>query len=61
MITVLSLHVLRVWQERKLLATAKQMLQDSKTKIEIIRMHIVKVSQSAGGMDDTVDPAGRVC
>uniref|UniRef100_A0A8C9EW89 protein kinase C n=1 Tax=Pavo cristatus TaxID=9049 RepID=A0A8C9EW89_PAVCR len=44
-------------KERKLLATAKQMLQDSKTKIEIIRMHIVKVSQSAGGMDDTVDPA----
>uniref|UniRef100_A0A8C0ECJ7 protein kinase C n=1 Tax=Bubo bubo TaxID=30461 RepID=A0A8C0ECJ7_BUBBB len=32
------------------------MLQDSKTKIEIIRMHIVKVSQSAGGMEDTVDP-----
>uniref|UniRef100_A0A8C9EWF7 Serine/threonine-protein kinase N3 n=1 Tax=Pavo cristatus TaxID=9049 RepID=A0A8C9EWF7_PAVCR len=32
-------------KERKLLATAKQMLQDSKTKIEIIRMHIVKVSQ----------------
>uniref|UniRef100_A0A669Q5E3 protein kinase C n=1 Tax=Phasianus colchicus TaxID=9054 RepID=A0A669Q5E3_PHACC len=44
-------------KERKLLATAKQMLQDSKTKIEIIRMHIVKVSQSAGGMEDTVDPA----
>uniref|UniRef100_A0A669QD08 Serine/threonine-protein kinase N3 n=1 Tax=Phasianus colchicus TaxID=9054 RepID=A0A669QD08_PHACC len=43
-------------KERKLLATAKQMLQDSKTKIEIIRMHIVKVSQSAGGMEDTVDP-----
>uniref|UniRef100_A0A8C2UG40 Serine/threonine-protein kinase N3 n=1 Tax=Coturnix japonica TaxID=93934 RepID=A0A8C2UG40_COTJA len=39
-------------KERKLLATAKQMLQDSKTKIEIIRMHIVKVSQSAGGMED---------
>lgn len=53
--------MLSVWQERKLLATAKQMLQDSKTKIEIIRMHIVKVSQSAGGMEDTVDPAGRVC
>ncbi|NXJ08559.1 PKN2 kinase, partial [Odontophorus gujanensis] len=44
-------------KERKLLATAKQMLQDSKTKIEIIRMHIVKVSQSTGGMEDTVDPA----
>uniref|UniRef100_A0A663EYV5 protein kinase C n=1 Tax=Aquila chrysaetos chrysaetos TaxID=223781 RepID=A0A663EYV5_AQUCH len=47
-------------KERKLLATAQQMLQDSKTKIEIIRMHIVKVSQSAGGMEDTVDPAGKV-
>uniref|UniRef100_A0A8D0F272 Serine/threonine-protein kinase N3 n=1 Tax=Strix occidentalis caurina TaxID=311401 RepID=A0A8D0F272_STROC len=41
-------------KERKLLATAQQMLQDSKTKIEIIRMHIVKVSQSAGGMEDTL-------
>uniref|UniRef100_A0A8B9ESA9 protein kinase C n=1 Tax=Anser cygnoides TaxID=8845 RepID=A0A8B9ESA9_ANSCY len=44
-------------KERKLLATAQQMLQDSKTKIEIIRMQIVKVSQSAGGMEDAVDPA----
>ncbi|NXN27561.1 PKN2 kinase, partial [Nycticryphes semicollaris] len=47
-------------KERKLLATAQQMLQDSKTKIEIIRMHIVKVSQSAGGIEDTVDPAVRM-
>ncbi|NWX06545.1 PKN2 kinase, partial [Caloenas nicobarica] len=47
-------------KERKLLATAQQMLRDSKTKIEIIRMHIVKVSQSAGGMEDTVDPAVRM-
>ncbi|KFU97736.1 Serine/threonine-protein kinase N2, partial [Pterocles gutturalis] len=47
-------------KERKLLATAQQMLQDSKTKIEIIRMHIVKVSQSAGGMEDTVDSAVRM-
>uniref|UniRef100_A0A8C0VWW5 protein kinase C n=1 Tax=Cyanistes caeruleus TaxID=156563 RepID=A0A8C0VWW5_CYACU len=47
-------------KERKLLATAQQMLQDSKTKIEIIRMHIVKVSQSAAGMEDTVDPSGNI-
>nr|XP_025966583.1 serine/threonine-protein kinase N3 isoform X2 [Dromaius novaehollandiae] len=47
-------------KERKLLATAQQMLQDSKTKIEIIRMHIVKVSQSAGGIEDAVDPAVRM-
>uniref|UniRef100_A0A8D0HF72 Protein kinase N1 n=1 Tax=Sphenodon punctatus TaxID=8508 RepID=A0A8D0HF72_SPHPU len=39
-------------KERKLLATAQQMLQDSKTKIELIRMQIVKVSQSAGGVED---------
>uniref|UniRef100_A0A8U8C1P5 protein kinase C n=1 Tax=Geospiza parvula TaxID=87175 RepID=A0A8U8C1P5_GEOPR len=49
-----------ICNSRKLLATAQQMLQDSKTKIEIIRMHIVKVSQSAGGMEDTVDPAGNI-
>nr|XP_009683317.1 PREDICTED: serine/threonine-protein kinase N3 [Struthio camelus australis] len=47
-------------KERKLLATAQQMLQDSKTKIEIIRMHIVKVSQTAGRMEDTEDPAVRM-
>ncbi|KFW77271.1 Serine/threonine-protein kinase N2, partial [Manacus vitellinus] len=47
-------------KERKLLATAQQMLQDSKTKIEIIRMHIVKVSQAAGGMEEAVDPAVRM-
>ncbi|NXH12057.1 PKN2 kinase, partial [Bucco capensis] len=47
-------------KERKLLATAQQMLQDSKTKIEIIRMHIGKASQAAAGMEDAVDPAVRV-
>uniref|UniRef100_A0A8C7PBX8 protein kinase C n=1 Tax=Oncorhynchus mykiss TaxID=8022 RepID=A0A8C7PBX8_ONCMY len=33
-------------KDRKLLATAQQMLQDSKTKIEFIRMQILKGSQS---------------
>lgn len=33
-------------QDRKLLATAQQMLQDSKTKIEFIRMQILKASQT---------------
>ncbi|KAJ7986667.1 hypothetical protein DPEC_G00342260 [Dallia pectoralis] len=33
-------------KDRKLLATAQQMLQDSKTKIEFIRMHILKASQT---------------
>uniref|UniRef100_A0A8D0H904 protein kinase C n=1 Tax=Sphenodon punctatus TaxID=8508 RepID=A0A8D0H904_SPHPU len=47
-------------KERKLLATAQQMLQDSKTKIELIRMQIVKVSQSAGGVEDAMDPAATL-
>uniref|UniRef100_A0A8C3SKD7 Protein kinase C n=1 Tax=Chelydra serpentina TaxID=8475 RepID=A0A8C3SKD7_CHESE len=46
--------------DRKLLATAQQMLQDSKTKIELIRMQIVKISQSAGGIEDAMDPAVKV-
>ncbi|XP_061459537.1 serine/threonine-protein kinase N3 isoform X2 [Rhineura floridana] len=47
-------------KERKLLATAEQMLHESKTKIELIRMQIVKVSQAVGGTEgDTVDPAAR--
>ncbi|XP_074871434.1 serine/threonine-protein kinase N3 [Carettochelys insculpta] len=44
-------------QDRKLLARAQQMLQDSKTKIELIRMQIVKVSQLVGGIEEAVDPA----
>lgn len=34
-------------QDRKLLATAQQMFQDSKTKIEFIRMQILKASQAS--------------
>ncbi|XP_015260528.1 PREDICTED: serine/threonine-protein kinase N2-like [Cyprinodon variegatus] len=34
-------------QDRKLLAAAQQMLQDSKTKIEFIRMQILKASQAS--------------
>ncbi|XP_077162011.1 serine/threonine-protein kinase N3 isoform X2 [Paroedura picta] len=46
-------------KERKLLAAAQQMLQDSKMKIELIRMQIVKASQSTGGGEDPVGPAVR--
>ncbi|NXX51495.1 PKN2 kinase, partial [Tricholaema leucomelas] len=46
-------------KERKLLAAAQQVLQDSKTKMEIIRMHIGRVSQSAG-LEDAADGAGEV-
>uniref|UniRef100_A0A3B5KTR2 protein kinase C n=1 Tax=Xiphophorus couchianus TaxID=32473 RepID=A0A3B5KTR2_9TELE len=34
------------FQDRKMLATAQQMLQDSRTKIELLRMQIVKVGQA---------------
>lgn len=34
-------------QDRKLLAAAQQMLQDSRTKIEFIRMQILKASQTS--------------
>ncbi|XP_024119384.1 serine/threonine-protein kinase N2 [Oryzias melastigma] len=40
-------------KDRKLLATAQQMLQDSKTKIEFIRMQILKASQETELSFDT--------
>ncbi|XP_064420212.1 serine/threonine-protein kinase N2 [Latimeria chalumnae] len=42
-------------KDRKMLAAAQQMLQDSKTKIELIRMQIVKVTNSMGCPDDDLD------
>uniref|UniRef100_A0A8C1MNN3 protein kinase C n=1 Tax=Cyprinus carpio TaxID=7962 RepID=A0A8C1MNN3_CYPCA len=36
-------------KDRKMLSTAQQMLQDSKTKIELLRMQIVKVTQAREG------------
>lgn len=36
-------------KDRKMLATAQQMLQDSRTKIELLRMQIIKVSQARDG------------
>uniref|UniRef100_A0A8C7HMM8 protein kinase C n=1 Tax=Oncorhynchus kisutch TaxID=8019 RepID=A0A8C7HMM8_ONCKI len=43
-------------KDRKLLATAQQMLQDSKTKIEFIRMQILKGSQAS---DDSAPPLAQ--
>uniref|UniRef100_A0A3Q2CLS8 Protein kinase N3 n=1 Tax=Cyprinodon variegatus TaxID=28743 RepID=A0A3Q2CLS8_CYPVA len=37
------------FKDRKMLATAQQMLQDSRTKIELLRMQIIKVSQAREG------------
>ncbi|XP_076019936.1 serine/threonine-protein kinase N2 isoform X2 [Genypterus blacodes] len=49
-------------KDRKLLSTAQQMLQDSRTKIELLRMQIVKVSQAREGERDTTDglPVGMI-
>lgn len=41
-------------QDRKMLSTAQQMVQDSRTKIELLRMQIVKVSQVKDGERDSV-------
>uniref|UniRef100_A0A3Q3ISQ8 protein kinase C n=1 Tax=Monopterus albus TaxID=43700 RepID=A0A3Q3ISQ8_MONAL len=43
-------------KDRKLLATAQQMLQDSKTKIEFIRMQILKASQASELSFENHDP-----
>uniref|UniRef100_A0A8C9VRH2 protein kinase C n=1 Tax=Scleropages formosus TaxID=113540 RepID=A0A8C9VRH2_SCLFO len=44
-------------KDRKLLSTAQQMLRDSRTKIELIRMQIVKVTQAREGRPlDTISP-----
>uniref|UniRef100_A0A4W4E1D8 Protein kinase N3 n=1 Tax=Electrophorus electricus TaxID=8005 RepID=A0A4W4E1D8_ELEEL len=37
------------FSDRKMLSTAQQMLQDSRTKIELLRMQIVKVTQAREG------------
>uniref|UniRef100_A0A8C2C9T7 protein kinase C n=1 Tax=Cyprinus carpio TaxID=7962 RepID=A0A8C2C9T7_CYPCA len=43
-------------KDRKMLSTAQQMLQDSKTKIELLRMQIVKVTQARDGERETTHP-----
>uniref|UniRef100_A0A8C2L8I6 protein kinase C n=1 Tax=Cyprinus carpio TaxID=7962 RepID=A0A8C2L8I6_CYPCA len=43
-------------KDRKMLSTAQQMLQDSKTKIELLRMQIVKVTQAREGERETTHP-----
>uniref|UniRef100_A0A8C2LBT7 protein kinase C n=1 Tax=Cyprinus carpio TaxID=7962 RepID=A0A8C2LBT7_CYPCA len=43
-------------KDRKMLSTAQQMLQDSKTKIELLRMQIVKVTQAREGERETTQP-----
>lgn len=47
-------------QDRKLLAAAQQMLQDSKTKIEFIRMQILKASQASELSFESNDMMGKM-
>ncbi len=51
-LTVSSIH-LSVLQDKKLLQSAQQMLQDNKTKIDIIRMQIRKAMQATEQTEDT--------
>ncbi|TRY83612.1 hypothetical protein DNTS_022095 [Danionella cerebrum] len=46
-------------KDRKMLSTAQQMLQDSRTKIELLRMQIVKVTQAREGERETTQHEGR--
>uniref|UniRef100_A0AAY4E024 protein kinase C n=1 Tax=Denticeps clupeoides TaxID=299321 RepID=A0AAY4E024_9TELE len=44
-------------KDRKMLSTAQQMLQDSRTKIELLRMQIIKVTQAREGeREATISP-----
>ncbi|KAF4073034.1 hypothetical protein AMELA_G00254220 [Ameiurus melas] len=46
-------------KDRKMLSTAQQMLQDSRTKIELLRMQIVKVTQAREGEREASETNGR--
>lgn len=52
-VMIYSLSCLGSHQDKKMLQTAQQMLQDSKTKIDIIRMQIRKAVQATEHNDDT--------
>ncbi|XP_067826056.1 serine/threonine-protein kinase N2-like [Heptranchias perlo] len=47
-------------KDRKMLAAAQQMLQDSKIKIDIIRMQIVKVTRTIGTSEDSSETVGTI-
>uniref|UniRef100_A0AAY4B8R0 protein kinase C n=1 Tax=Denticeps clupeoides TaxID=299321 RepID=A0AAY4B8R0_9TELE len=48
-------------KDKKLLQTAQQMLQDSKTKIDIIRMQIRKAMQATEQTEETQGPSPDLC
>ncbi|XP_051893432.1 serine/threonine-protein kinase N2-like [Pristis pectinata] len=47
-------------KDRKMLAAAQQMLQDSKIKIDIIRMQIIKVTRTIGTPEDASETPGAI-
>ncbi|KAL4660325.1 serine/threonine-protein kinase N2-like [Arapaima gigas] len=52
-----SIHSVK---DRKMLSMAQQMLQDSRTKIELIRMHILKVTQAGEESQEVGQAQGRL-
>uniref|UniRef100_A0A8C9X4T6 protein kinase C n=1 Tax=Sander lucioperca TaxID=283035 RepID=A0A8C9X4T6_SANLU len=50
-------------KDRKMVTTAQQMLQDSRTKIELLRMQIIKVGQARDGERDGLQghPVEMIC
>ncbi|XP_026866068.2 serine/threonine-protein kinase N2 isoform X1 [Electrophorus electricus] len=56
---IIQTYASRSVKDRKMLSTAQQMLQDSRTKIELLRMQIVKVTQAREGEREATAPDGR--
>ncbi|XP_028981010.2 serine/threonine-protein kinase N2 [Esox lucius] len=56
---IIQTYVSSSVKDRRMLSTAQQMLQDSRTKIELLRMQIVKVTQAREGQRDNTETAGR--
>uniref|UniRef100_A0A6Q2X7E4 protein kinase C n=1 Tax=Esox lucius TaxID=8010 RepID=A0A6Q2X7E4_ESOLU len=55
---IIQTYVSSSVKDRRMLSTAQQMLQDSRTKIELLRMQIVKVTQAREGQRDNTETAG---
>uniref|UniRef100_A0A4W4DZ50 Protein kinase N3 n=1 Tax=Electrophorus electricus TaxID=8005 RepID=A0A4W4DZ50_ELEEL len=55
---IIQTYASRSVKDRKMLSTAQQMLQDSRTKIELLRMQIVKVTQAREGEREATAPDG---
>uniref|UniRef100_A0A4W5M0S2 protein kinase C n=1 Tax=Hucho hucho TaxID=62062 RepID=A0A4W5M0S2_9TELE len=53
---IIQTYVSSSVKDRKMLSTAQQMLQDSRTKIELLRMQIVKVTQAREGERESISP-----